>query len=89
MNLPFTYLAIDAVLAASGIGSKSDLYKKIREKKFPEPDRLDGRSRWRSDRIAQWLTEQGAKADAERGERAKAAREKGQRMLQARSKAAA
>lgn len=89
MNLPFNYLAIDAVLEASGIGSKSDLYKKIREKKFPEPDRLDGRSRWRSDRIAQWLTEQAAKADADREARAKAARQKGQRMRAARGTQAA
>jgi len=88
MHLPFQYLRLQAVLEATGFASKSTLYLKIREKKFPAPDRLDdGASRWRSTLVAQWLIEQAARADAQRAERAKVARERGQRMNQARGKA--
>lgn len=84
MNLPFTYLPIDAVLEATGIGSRSTLYAKIQAKEFPEPDHIGARARWRSDRVGEWLLTQAAQADSERGERTKAARAKAERMVQAR-----
>lgn len=84
-NLPFIYMPLASVLNATGVVSKSTLYRLIREGRFPQPDRLDGgRSRWRSDLVSRWLLEQSAKADAEREARAKAARQKGQDMLRSR-----
>jgi predicted DNA-binding transcriptional regulator AlpA len=85
MNLPFTYLPLDAVLTATGIRSKSKLYAMIKRGEFPEPDRLSVRcSRWRSDVLAGWLEEVAAVAEREREERTKAAIEKAQGLVLAR-----
>lgn len=81
MNLPFEYMPISAVMKACGIGSKSCLYAKIKAGAFPEPDRLGSSSRWRSDRVAEWLQAQAVQADAEREQRKSAARAKAQKMV--------
>ena len=66
--LPFQYLELADVLAASPIRSKSGLYSAIRLGKAPAPDLIGGRSLWRSDRISEWLLEVAARADAGRKE---------------------
>ncbi len=86
-NLPFIYMELEAVMAAGPFKSKSTLYAKIKAGEFVEPDRINGRSLWRSDRIAQYLTAQAAKADAEREERSKQAQAKAQRLVAARREA--
>jgi hypothetical protein len=88
-DLPFTYLDKKAVLAACPFKSNSNLAVKIKAGEFPAPDHICGRAMWRSDRLAQWLTEQGEKADAEREERNRKAQEKAQRMVAARCAATA
>jgi predicted DNA-binding transcriptional regulator AlpA len=82
-NLPFTYMAKPAVLAAVGFGH-STLAEKVKKGEFPPPDTIFSRSRWRSDLVAKWLTDQAAKAEAERVERTKFARAKADRMVRAR-----
>jgi len=83
--LPWTYMPIDDVCVAIGKCGVSTLYDKVKRKEFPPPDRIAGRSLWRSDIVARWLEEQARKADAEREERTKAAREKADRMVRARA----
>jgi predicted DNA-binding transcriptional regulator AlpA len=82
--LPFLYLSIIDILAASPYKSRSGLYRAIRTGKFPAPDHIEGKARWRSDLVSQRLIEIAAQADAEREQNAKKAREHGQMMLRAR-----
>ena len=82
MDLPFRYMPKKAVLEATGIGSNSSLYAAIQnpEIRFPPPDKIGARSLWKSTSIAEWLTAQAAKAEAERAERAKIAQDKARHM---------
>lgn len=84
MSLPFFYMPKPDVLKATGLGSSSSLYDAIQKGTFPPPDKIGSRSLWRSDIVGKWLTEQAAKAEAERAERANLARGKAQRMVKAR-----
>lgn len=85
MDLPFKYMPKPAVLEAVGFGH-STLADKVKKREFPPPDKIGSRSLWRSDLVAKWLTEQAAKAEADREERAKLARDKAYRMVRARER---
>lgn len=85
MVLPFKYMELNEVTQASPCKSKSSLYAAIKRGDAPPPDRIGGRSLWRSDRIAEWLCSLAAAADAERSERTEKAREKAQRMISGRA----
>lgn len=89
MSLPFEYLDKKTVLAVCPFKSPSSLAAKVKEGKFPAPDHIEGRAMWRSDRVAQWLTEQGARADAEREERNRRALDRAHRLVAARRTVAA
>lgn len=84
-DLPFTYMPKRAVLEATAIGH-STLAVKVKRGEFPPPDKIGSRALWRSDRVAKWLTEQAASAEAERAERAKLAQAKADRMVDARKR---
>lgn len=86
-GLPFTYMTLGAVSAATG-KSKSTIYAAIAEDPptFPEPDHVGGRSLWRSTLIAEYLARQAAAADEERAQRSEAAQAKARRMVEARGR---
>lgn len=86
-NFQFTYMALEAVLAATGIGSKSTLYLRVRQGDFPEPDHIGALARWRSDHVAAWLEKQAARADAERAERRRKLKAHAARMAEGRKAA--
>jgi predicted DNA-binding transcriptional regulator AlpA len=81
-SLSFVYLSADQVCNVGPIRSKSALYRAIRDGKAPEPDRVGGRSLWRSDRIDVWLRDVAAEADRERQARAERAGESQRRRLE-------
>ena len=90
MGLPFRYLDVAQVASATGLGSRSNLWAKVKAGEFPEPDRLNARVvRWRSDVVAKWLCDQSARADAERVERTQRGRQRAQRKVDARAREAA
>ena len=89
MDLPFRYLSKKTVLEVGPYKSNSSLCAQIKAGNFPAPDHIGGRAMWRSDRVAQWLTEHAAKADAEREQRAKVAQKRAQKMVRARTSAQA
>ena len=87
-NLPFSFMPLSEVLAAGPKKSKSSLFEAVKKGRAPEPDRIDGRTLWRSDRIAAWIEAEAAKADAEREERNLKAKTKANRMVAARRETA-
>ncbi len=89
VTLPFIYMDIEAVLLAGPYKSRSTLYAKIRAGEFPEPDHIGSAVRWRSDRVAEWLADRAAKADAERSELNRKAQGKAKELEAARRRAAA
>jgi predicted DNA-binding transcriptional regulator AlpA len=83
-GLPFSYMTIDQVLAATGARSRSTIYRMCKLGTFPEPDRLpSGASRWRSDRVGKWLEAVAAQAETERAERTARAQARAQRLVEA------
>lgn len=65
-NLPFTYLDMHAVCAATG-QSKSKVYALIARGEFPEGDMISMQSRrWKSTDIADWLEKTAAAAERNR-----------------------
>lgn len=82
--LPFKYLDLEQVLEMSPCRSKSALYLAIKKGEAPEPDRIGGRSLWRSDKIATWMQTQADTADRERQQRADVGATHARRMVEAR-----
>lgn len=82
--LPFKYLDLEQVLEVSPCRSKSALYLAIKKGEAPEPDRIGGRSLWRSDKIAAWMQAQAESADRERQKRASEGAMHARRMVEAR-----
>jgi predicted DNA-binding transcriptional regulator AlpA len=88
-DLIFRFMTLGDVLSAGPKKSKSSLFDAVKKGRAPEPDRIDGRTLWRSDRVAAWIEAEAAKADAEREERNRRARSKAQRMVAGRRTSAA
>ena len=84
-DLPFNYLPKPTVLKAVGFGH-STLAEKVKKGEFPPPDKIGSRSLWRSDLVGKWLTDQAARAEAERAERTKLAKDMAERMVRARER---
>jgi predicted DNA-binding transcriptional regulator AlpA len=78
-RLPFIFMDRTDVLAVTPFESNATLCRKIAAGEFPAPDVIGKRSYWRSDRIAQWLTGQVEKTDAEREALTKKSKEKTRR----------
>jgi len=85
MDLPFKYMLKRDVLETIASGHAT-LAVMVKEGRFPPPDIIGSRAKWRSDLVAKWLTEQAAKADAGRAESIKLALAKAERMLKARER---
>ena len=84
MGLNFWFMTLPDVLSVGPKKSKSSLFDAVKKGRAPEPDRIDGRTLWRSDRVAAWIEAEAAKADAEREERNRRARAKAERMVERR-----
>ena len=87
-TLPWVYLDIEQVLAASIYRSRSQLYKAIKAGKFPSPEHHGGRSLWRSDLVAQANHEAAARAATEGEQKARKMQERAQRLVSARDEKA-
>lgn len=83
-GLPFTYLSMNAVREATGLGTATTVYDWIAKGKFPAPDKVGTRSLWKSTTIAAWLIEQSERAESMRAENAERARAKALRVSGAR-----
>jgi hypothetical protein len=83
-QLPFTYMLPEDTRKSCGFGTINGMQRATREGRFVAPDYINGRARYRSDLVAQWLREQAERSDQERAEKARLLREKGQRMRAAR-----
>lgn len=51
-------------LVAAGYGSKSDIYQKVADGKFPKPIHIEGRTVWRESTLQAWLDSLEVKAKA-------------------------
>jgi hypothetical protein len=82
--LPFTYMLPAVTKDVCGFGTTNSMQRATREGRFIQPDYINGRARYRSDRVAEWLREQARKADEAREDVRNAAVKKGQSMRAAR-----
>lgn len=82
--MKFRYMDLDEVLRSSPCRSKSALYAAIKNGEAPPPDRIGGRSLWRSDFIEAWILRAAEEADAERARRSEQGAAIASRMLRGR-----
>lgn len=80
-GISLAYLDLTQVLSISPYRSKTVLWGAMKKGEFPQPDRIGGRSLWRSDLVDQAIKNAADRAEAERKAAAGKATARSSKML--------